>query len=178
MFCYRITKYNPKYRDSGGAYLRDEWVLYSDIGKNFQGITLDYDMYLKIESAYINAILTFMEYLNLDRLCINKRDSYRNASHTAYIRKYFPDTTVLRDGACFDKAAVTHISRLILREKLWCKLEAESMYVHFGWDYYMYIGSSKKCSRAVSAIKKTGLFVEVLRASPYDDDDEVDACRC
>jgi hypothetical protein len=171
MFCYRITKYNPEYRDSRGAYLRDEWTSYSDIDKNFQDTTLDYQTYLKTESAYINAIIVFMKCLHLDKLCINKRDSYRSDSTTVYISKYFPDTTVLRDGKCFDKVAVANISRLILREQLWCKLEADSMYVHFGWDYYMYIGSNKKCSRAVTAIQKTGLFVEMFE-SPYDEEDE------
>ncbi|HEV2916429.1 MAG TPA: hypothetical protein VGW78_01645 [Candidatus Babeliales bacterium] len=171
MFCYRITKYNPEYRDSRGAYLRDEWTSYSDIGKKFQGIIFDYDTYLKTESTYINAIITFMECLHLDKLCINKQDSYRNDSNIAYISKYFSDTTVLRDGACFDKTAITNISRLVLREQFWCKLEADSMYVHFGWDYYMYIGSNKKCSSAVTTIKKTGLFVETF-VSPYSDEDK------
>jgi hypothetical protein len=32
------------------------------------------------------------------------------------------------------------LARLILREKLWCKLESKDMFVHFGYDYYMYIG--------------------------------------
>ena len=30
---YRITKYNPIYRDDEGKYLIDEWTSYTDIGK-------------------------------------------------------------------------------------------------------------------------------------------------
>ena len=32
MYCYRITKYNPNLRDASGAYKKDEWIFYSDIG--------------------------------------------------------------------------------------------------------------------------------------------------
>ena len=31
MKCWRITKYDPKYRRPNGAYLNDEWCMYSEI---------------------------------------------------------------------------------------------------------------------------------------------------
>ena len=39
-------------------------------------------------------------------------------------------------------------------------------YVHFGYDYYMYIGLSVKCTDALAAVQQRGLFVEPFR-SPY-----------
>jgi hypothetical protein len=40
------------------------------------------------------------------------------------------------------------------------------MYVHFGWDYYMYFGSKKTCKPVLAEIEHSGLFVE-KRKSPY-----------
>lgn len=40
------------------------------------------------------------------------------------------------------------------------------MYVHFGHDYYMFIGSSTSCPLALKNIEKMGLFVEDFE-SPY-----------
>jgi len=57
--------------------------------------------------------------------------------------------------------------RMCLREAIWCKLEAEGrFYIHFGWDYYMYIGSDKSSADAIQLATSDGLFVEDF-ISPY-----------
>lgn len=59
------------------------------------------------------------------------------------------------------------VSKLILREYLWCKLISKyKMFVHFGYDYYMYIGSRSQCKDTLRKIKDSGLFVEDFE-SPY-----------
>ncbi len=45
------------------------------------------------------------------------------------------------------------------------------MYVHFGYDYYMYIGVNEKCLDAINSIQASGLFVEECE-SPYYQEDE------
>ena len=35
MFSWRITKYNPAFRNSVGAYLKNDWIAVCDIGKTF-----------------------------------------------------------------------------------------------------------------------------------------------
>ena len=42
------------------------------------------------------------------------------------------------------------------------------MYIHFGYDYYMYIGSSNACDNVRIKIQEEGLFVEEFK-SPYGD---------
>jgi len=74
--------------------------------------------------------------------------------------------TAINNGATYDISTISIIARLILREKLWCKLEAKNMFVHFGWDYYMYIGSSCACNQSIQKIKVLGLYVEKY-SSPY-----------
>jgi hypothetical protein len=49
----------------------------------------------------------------------------------------------LKQGAVLGLGDIERICRLNLREALWCKLEDEGgQFVHFGWDYYMYIGGA------------------------------------
>ena len=55
--------------------------------------------------------------------------------------------------------------RLALREAIWCRLEGvDGFYVHFGYDYYMYVGSE----RADEAPRDlpSGIFAEQM-GSPY-----------
>jgi hypothetical protein len=42
------------------------------------------------------------------------------------------------------------------------------VYVHFGWDYYMYLGIPIHCPNALSYAKEKGIFVEPF-VSPYLD---------
>lgn len=39
---FEVMKYNPKYRDSYGSYLKDEWTSYSDISELFDGVVLTF----------------------------------------------------------------------------------------------------------------------------------------
>lgn len=39
---YRVTKYNPTFRDQLGHYARPEWIMFKGIGKTYSGV-----LYLK-----------------------------------------------------------------------------------------------------------------------------------
>lgn len=153
MFCWRITKYNPVYRNNNGNYLKDEWTDYSDIGKSFEGIRLTETEYAKIENAYINAVLLLMNCSNIDALKIIDLER-------------IDDIKGIKNNALIYKEHISEIIRSILRNKFWCKLESDEFYIHFGYDYYMYIGSNQPCESAIESIKKSGLFVEIFE-SPY-----------
>ncbi|QSX06726.1 hypothetical protein JYG23_04550 [Sedimentibacter sp. zth1] len=56
-YMWRITKYNPQYRDSYGAYLKDEWTSLSDVGKQYDGKVFTKDEYLEYERLYIESII-------------------------------------------------------------------------------------------------------------------------
>ena len=57
---YRVSKYDPEFRDETGRYLRDEWTSVSDMGRSFDGVTLDPPTYLAIETAYVRSVREFM----------------------------------------------------------------------------------------------------------------------
>jgi hypothetical protein len=55
-----------------------------------------------------------------------------------------------------------------LREEFCCRLQNAAGFVHFGWDYYMYIGVPHPCPTAEALALNLGLFVEELD-SPYNE---------
>jgi hypothetical protein len=59
----------------------------------------------------------------------------------------------------------------ILREEFWCRFEGSNGFIHFGWDYYMYIGVSHPCPTARARATELGLYVEEF-ASPYAEDED------
>lgn len=167
-FCWRITKYAPKKRNLQGLFLEETWTSVSDIGKLYQRKELAYDEYIKIENLYIQAIVQFMTCLNISYLQIKNLENSDRISNVRFVNQQdimFVNT--IQEGDLLTLEQVMLASKLILREYFWCKLINDNkMFVHFGYDYYMYIGSFLPCSHALSTIQKNGLFVEPFE-SPY-----------
>ena len=57
---------------------------------------------------------------------------------------------------------LAEVIRLILREKFWCRLEAAGGFLHFGYDYYLYLGVPHRCPAAERTASELGLYVEVF----------------
>ncbi|MGB8468123.1 MAG: hypothetical protein WCE21_03885 [Candidatus Babeliales bacterium] len=165
MFCWRITKYNPQYRNIHDVYLKDEWTSYSDIGKIFDKKKFCVNEYLTIEEAYITAILLFMDCVHTDDLRITDLEK-NNTNFKKIFSEISPHQVPIKNEQIINKEQLLIIIRLILREAMWCRLESAHMYVHFGYDYYMYIGASLACDSTLQQIKQLGLFVEEYQ-SPY-----------
>jgi len=167
-FHYQVTKYNPCNRDVAGRYLKNEWTSYCDIGKSFCDGILSFDDYIDVENKYIESVLQFMNGNQIRLLSIVALEKKKNP-------KYDPHTTALmtdvfedvKNGDAVTADIIDVICRLILREFLWCKLEANQvMQVHFSYDYYMFILSRSSCNGVVQNIERRGLFVEKYK-SPY-----------
>jgi len=167
MYCWRITKYNPKYRDENGTYKKNEWTSIHDVGKEFDGTQVTFHSYLIVEDAYVNAINRIIAGNGINSI---KVEELEKASYFDYqdlssmgAKQYFKS---LKNNADVSICNVEIIVRLLLREMMWCKLSCESMFVHFGYDYYMYIGSEKTLEDELAIIESNGLFVETM-LSPY-----------
>ena len=150
---YRITKYDPKNRNEDGHYHVNEWTAMSDIGKNFSGNVLTKEEYLSVENNYLFALEAFLAEGNV--ACLNI-SSLEGGEKYNFVQ-----------GQTLELRKILEIARLSLREELWCKLSLNRQaYIHFGYDYYMYIGVSRKCKKAIGSAENKGLFVEPYR-SPY-----------
>ncbi len=154
----RVTKYNPKNRNTKGVYSFDEWTSYSDIGKCFNGITLTITQYKSYEKSYIETVLRFMECNKIDELQISCLEIYEEI-------KEFDKKLI--DGMILSIKEIKIVIKYILREKIWCKLVFDDkFYVHFGYDFNMYIGSSVICEDILKKLEKSKLFIEEFE-SPY-----------
>lgn len=147
---YRVTKYDPKLRDIHGRFLVNEWTSFSDIGTSVTEI--DYEA---TEKAYIETALAMLEETDCKGLFVVKLESTGNE----------PD---IREGDYLELQKLETAFRCVLREEAWCRFENLSHFVHFGYDFYMYVGTPEICSQAIEFAKYSGLYVEDFR-SPYND---------
>jgi hypothetical protein len=136
MIEYRVTKYDPRLRDPSGRYLLDEWTSAGDVGRPFGGVLLTYEEYRRVEDAYVAL------------------ENHRR----------HPEAPL--EGATLVGPLLEQAIRSILREEFWCPLEGGDCFLHFGWDYYMYVGVPGPCPEACLLATGSGLFVEPFR-SPY-----------
>lgn len=169
MQCWRITQYNPLYRNKEGTFLKKNWTSYSDIGRIFEGKKLSLDEYFKVENKYIDAVISLMKCIEISHLKVTELEKYTDSidsDENASENMNFQFNN-LKNNEEIGIESIPDICRLILREHMWCKLKCSaSMYVHFGYDFYMYVGSSLKCEGEVDSIIQSGLFVESFQ-SPY-----------
>jgi hypothetical protein len=174
MLSYRITKYDPVFRNPKGAYQKDEWTDFSDIGKVFEGVELLADEYIRIESLYISAIHSFMNAVHVSSLDVFhlEKERYSLRDHDLKHMDLYPNEMTaivepIQNGHTLNGNDLESFCRLCLRSQLWGVLEFPSkMFIHFGYEYYMYIGVAEISEQVIEQVRNTGLFVESFE-SPY-----------
>lgn len=149
---YRISKYNPIYRQDG-IYKKEEWTSMGDIGRIYDNIMFTPEMYLTVEQSYLSVIKSFCEQLNVDFLTVIGLEDYN-----CLCGFYNGQEVRLND--------ILQISRDCLREKYWCKLESKDSFIHFGYDYYLYVGSSMTYENVKKITDCYNLYIEPI-PSPY-----------
>lgn len=159
MHRFRVTKYDPSLRAETGAYTKNEWTSFSDVGRQFDGETLSEAEYLRVESAYVEAARAFLGEDGASEFRVVGLE----------IRGDRPNPPI--EGSLVPVHQVESIARSVLRNEFWCKLEADGQFLHFGWDYYMYVGVVSPCERAIQQATDLGLFVEEYD-SPYLSEEE------
>jgi len=154
---YRVTKYDPSLRNANSAFRRDDWTSYSDIGRTYNSIPLSESQYLAIEDAYLLSIEEFLREAKIKTLQLRELENNTPRAHPQFIQPL----------ALLSVPQCVVFARIALRELAWGKLVAPGKaYIHFGYDYYMYLGLPTKCPKAIAAAQARGLFVERFR-SPY-----------
>jgi hypothetical protein len=167
MATFRITKYNPANRDEAGRYLKNEWTSISDIGCTLDGSTLTLKEYLSMEDDYVAIVKNILVCMNFDALQVVELETNSSID-------YLPEELVassrescknIQDGCHLQGSSIDDAVRLALREVIWCKLTGEGgFYIHFGWDYYMYVGLTGDLPSSLNVPKS--IFMETFR-SPY-----------
>jgi hypothetical protein len=163
---WRISKYDPAFRDRNGVYQRDEWTSVTDIGRTFDDSTLDLQTYLATEAAYVASVHEFMVDASVTTLQVVGLEP---PSLLEVLGNYgFLDAADLQrlvgdldDGMEVSGAEIDRICRLNLRNVLWCRLEdPDHFVVEVGHEYYLHLGTTAPSQRAISRTHELGLFVE------------------
>ena len=163
----RITKYDPRNRDASGRYTQEEWTSVTDIGRDFPTGVLTASEYLSVENLYVNAVASVLDTLQVSTLSISELDEKNEFHHLSpELKKNSTEIAFpIFDGMSICKSQIEAITRLVLREVIWCKLYGdEGLYIHFGYDYYMYIGYDR--NDGMNWHRDNRLFVEQFD-SPY-----------
>ena len=167
---YRITKYNPKNRDSDGAYRLDEWTAVSDIGMEFDGTVLEKSTYLNVENAYVNAVLIIMRDFQSSSTVIERIEKWSSYDEIQDRVFELPSQRVKsllklsENGMILSKEDTKLLTAMILREQLWCELKDvnQAFKITFGYDYYMYCICDNLSETTIEEIEKLGLFVDYV----------------
>lgn len=169
-YYWQISKYRkeelPLYREGSIP----TWTSVSDIGRMINGKVLTVNDYLTVENLYIQAINAFMMCTNTKTLFINqlekpfdleviKERSKQKGLNDNDFSGIYDFYQLIKEGASISRGEVEFLSRLALRENLWAQLQCETMFLRFDYDYYIDIGSFKKCEEAVEKIRNWGLTI-------------------
>jgi hypothetical protein len=109
--------------------------------------------YQRVEDAYVSAALAFLHEAGVKTLTVEGLEAQGNAPSVAA-------------GSSLGLADVAEVIRRALREEFWCRLEGPEAFVHFGRDYYMYVGVPTACPGAECLVQRLKLHAESFR-SPY-----------
>ena len=151
-FEYRITKYNPKFRNAKGHYIPDEWTYFDQVGTRIAGRVLTMKEYLQTESAYLKVLEAILTEADISQLKIRLHYGIvpKRLAHWKRRKKITVPLAV-------------KLARLALREKLGGTLTSPYRFrLNFGWDYYMNVGLSRPTPKAFIVASKLGLFVEQI----------------
>lgn len=177
---YQVTKYDPKNRDESGVYLhKDEWIYAGQLGETFKGKVFTVKEYLTAEARYIRAAKRFFRASGLSHL----RATNVNMDDDDPFSGYLEGHVILHEEdlkgltLCEDQKIsmrdLESVVKLNLREFGGCRLQVEGkFFIHFGWDFYMYIGTTVDSQKEIEETECDGLFVETC-PSPYKCPDEV-----
>jgi hypothetical protein len=165
---WRVTKYDPARRDAEGAYRADTWTSVTDIGRVFEEDgELTLERYLDMEDRYVAAALGLFRATGLARLVVEGLELAPDVVPAPGLAAPLEDGPPLREGMRLDEDGIARVCRINLRELAWCRLESPGrFFIHFGYDFYMYVGSRADLPDAVDHAAALGLHVE-RHPSPY-----------
>ncbi|WP_018888339.1 hypothetical protein [Paenibacillus massiliensis] len=168
---YRITKYNPFFREANGNYLREDWMSISDIGKKFEGNILTVEEYKSVEDKYVKVIQLIMDYTNTPFIVVSdvrrstddsgfekSINKYRELYNEEYLKDIYYN---LIDTMKFSSQQIDSLVRLLLREEIGAEVYFETnLKVFIGYDFLMGIHTDRPIEVIIPKIEEIGLFVE------------------
>ena len=141
-----------KWRFSAAAVLKEEnyrwsdsWTSICDIGRVYNGHEFTYEDYIKTEQSYISLLVSMFEYLHAKKIRLVQLDVYEDPPIAIYdeegkLREWHEK---VKNNMSLSLQDLQYVVPLILRENMWGTLyhKRTKTYIHFGYDYYVYVNS-------------------------------------
>lgn len=173
MHRYRISKYNPKYRNDKGIYLKNDWTSFCDIGKKYGKKILTKEDYLNTELKYCDVISEILEENNIEEMIIKDLECVFTVDE---LKRMFEENGLefsnedekliisLSDNKTIKIIEAKRYVKLILRDCFWCifKNETTSVRVEFGYDFYVYVYNVYISEMIISKYREKEIFIEIL----------------
>jgi hypothetical protein len=160
----RITKYDPALRDEFGAFTGDDWTAVSDVGGTFNGEVLTLHKYLEVEARYLRVVAAFLAEAGVQAMKALDVEFYGAC--------WWP-----KPGESLAALETVDVVREMLRERGFCRLAGPcDVYVHVGYDYYLYLGGDVSCEKTLHVAADASLFVDERFTSPYHANPETGQC--
>ena len=162
---FRITKYNLKKRDKQDRYLVNDWTSISDLFKKYK-----YEdavkIYKDVEDKFIEVYTSIFSENKIEKMIINSLALYLDDEDADYIEKRsfdlnLNDLSWLTDKSEISGKQIEDVLKLLLRGLIWCKLDWEIVYLHYGDDYYTYIGGVEISDELINNAKKSNIYIEI-----------------
>lgn len=157
MHQYRVTKYDPQLRVNG-AYTRHEWTSIADVGNEFSGSIFTMSDYERAEQRHIAFLCALAAREDAFPLTLEALEDHRE--HSPW-----------QEGQQITPHDLPAIVRDVLREECWCRLTAPGFFIHFGYEYYMYVGCTHTPEAIAALAAEHALYAEPM-TSPYHPEPE------
>ncbi|WP_206392428.1 hypothetical protein [Cytobacillus horneckiae] len=119
--------------------------------------------YENVETAYIDTIMKFLEVNNIKSLRILNM-TYIDKDPVLYDKGL--DNLQLKNDQEVSVEHIRLISKMVLRGFIYCNFICTDFFVHFGDEYYMFIGTNNYQEEPLKFAEEQNLFVEEM-VSPF-----------
>ena len=148
---FQVSKYDPIFRNAEGAYQKDEWTDFSDIGKTFEGKVFTEEEYYQTEDRYVAFALEALKQAGDECVRVRLLENHGNLPN------------VPKNGDTLSPKEFAAELRRCLRCEYWCVFEGENLSIDIGYDYYMHIsGIDFDSPETAKLLEKYNLFAREI----------------
>lgn len=161
MNVYRLSKYNPKYRDIRGIYLKDEWNSYYD--------DVNIEEYKLIENNYCDSISLIIKKFNIKNFKVKNLEKYSSLYEITQYNKIILTNSqkqifkIIRNDLILNKYQLYDCLKLLLREFFWCQLESDNkkLIIETGYEFYIHLYCDFIDLEIIKYLKNKNIFIEL-----------------
>ena len=146
---HEIVKYEPQYYDENGAYQKDEWTCFFDIGKEYEGKVVTMEDYLDVENRFIAVTRAILEAAGCTYVTLGYVEAIRGKR--------------VKEGMRVRVQKIDHYIRLVLRGKVWIVFINSSKGVQFDFSedvMYMHLFCRIPDEQLREIVESRGLYLD------------------